>query len=321
MGISVPNGSFAVTAAHEIVRGNECGTDNYQKWLLERHNNCCYDYSEEKRHFSIFFYDDIMAFYQSMDRQEIELQKDLPDILHFDFLRSLKICISEQNYIQCKINGHFLKPFCSGETLTDEGGILLYGFDDTKQIFYGRVMTKDFKMIFCEIPYCEVVRILVSADEKTTWLDFWFYWWKVGDSNVYEKFICGISDYINSCNHSSTHSVNRVFGIKAIEVLITEIQQNMKSGQEINMIQVLQFLNHKYYMTEKIRYIVETKGVDLEFLEFADNVYTSAQKIYTLALQYNKEKTVGEIFSLMQHTIECERAYMPALISQLSECK
>lgn len=201
----------------------------------------------------------------------------------------------------------------------EQNKYLVNGYDDTINAF--QVWTTDNeKGLFSEWIVCEdLMNSLFEVPEKTLGITFW----KYNKNHDYvldlRNVVIGVREYLEGVSKDK----NRICGLLAFKELSFYCVKQAKSQELLDKRFLLGFVEHKYFMNGRIKYLADKDLISKIFVQAAQEVADVVSSVENMVDKYNATKKAEyaiKISKIIEKTIFLEQKYLPSALIQL-ECR
>lgn len=196
---------------------------------------------------------------------------------------------------------------------------LVNGYDDNINAFEVWSFDSE-KGLFSEwIAYEDLINSLFEVPGKTLGITFWKYNKKHSYALDIRNVTVGIREYLEGISRDK----NRICGLLAFKELSFYCVKQAKSQELLDKRFLLGFVEHKYFMYERIKYLVKKDLMSKTFLQSAQTIVDIATSVENMVDMYNATKKAEyaiKISKIIEKTISLEQRYLPSALIEL-ECK
>ena len=200
----------------------------------------------------------------------------------------------------------------------EQNKYLVNGYDDTINAF--QVWSSDSeKGLFSEwIAYEDLINSLFEVPGKTLGITFWKYNKKHSYALDIRNVAVGICEYLEGVSRDK----NRICGLLAFKELSFYCVKQAKSQELLDKRFLLGFVEHKYFMYERIKYLVKKDLMSKTFLQSAQAIVDIATSVENMVDTYNatkKPEYAVKISKIIERTISLEQRYLPSALIELED--
>ena len=131
-----------------------------------------------------------------------------------------------------------------------------------------------------------------------------------------------MENYLNSKGDFIKNEIDVVYGISAIYKLIEYINKTIALNGQLDIRYVRGFLEHKFFMKQRIQYLLKKGYLKNEtLLQASTRIYEIAAQVQKLSIKYilsNDINIISRIEEMIKNTIGLEKEYLSKTVSDLS---
>ena len=199
---------------------------------------------------------------------------------------------------------------------------LLIGYNDDKKIFYSIGYLANNQFTKFQIPYENMKMALETLFNDTVSFDFLEYNSKKKYEFSAKKIVDQMENYLNSKGDFIKNEIDVVYGISAIYKLIEYINKTIALNGQLDIRYVRGFLEHKFFMKQRIQYLLKKGYLKNEtLLQASTRIYEIAAQVQKLSIKYilsNDINIISRIEEMIKNTIGLEKEYLSKTVSDLS---
>ena len=303
------------TSADAMVRAN--AGDDIQKIFCSHYINCYFRNDSEKYKFVISTYDQWCVDKEYTEVQFVDFLKETYIKQGFDFLTTIKKCISTGFYIHGQCNRKYVK--IAGKEGSWQYDFLIVGYDDIAREFavYGfdeldnyvgfNMNYDDFINAFWDTPN-ESIEFIMRRYKKNSTV-----------TADYEGVLSELKGYLTSTTTQKIYTGNRQYGLDGIKALSNEVRKSILNGSKQHRAYLYKFYLHKKFMMERIAFFEQMGVVGSDMLRYSEEVYTIAKEILTLASRHDNVQSLELLAEYFDKTIRIETNYLPEVLRSLDK--
>ncbi len=283
--------------------------------MTSKYINCYYKEDSINHKFVISIYDHWCTAQKIMQNQSVNLLKEVYQSQNIDMILMIKKMLCNNSYVFGQCNRIYIEPNSHEED--PPFNFVISGFDDSKRVFiiHGLDMMEHFLCVECD--YLKFVNSLFDTFKPNIAFTLWHYNTDVLIDFDLPNIIFELEDYVDSGNRRNHYIYDKVYGIKAIEKLADHIRENAEHN---NYFYLKKLLLHKTYMKERIECLIKYNFIECRWMKEAEDAEKNIQDaLYKLSLFYDSQNfsLIDQISSLIIHTNEIEKNYLPIVLENL----
>jgi hypothetical protein len=249
----------------------------------------------------------------------------------------IKEMLDMNHYVSLYLNDYYLPNtifYQNGHVIHE---VLIYGYDDEKELFYTGGIFDTRKYRFSTNRYCEIEEAFyhVNPLDHVKGYDLSFYTYRINDRENYpfilSNVIEAIDDYINSRDIMKRFSMLRipeigknVYGMGVYKVLKQYLQglYDDKEGYKPDRRPFQILHDHKKFMVERLLYLKEegllgNESLIVQFEALAKKIEI-IRNIFLKYLIYKDKEDIDKLFPLIDEVVDTETSLLNSLLSDLT---
>lgn len=305
------------TYINAIIKAN--ARHDAQTLFCSRYINCFFKENATKNKLVISLYD--TPFRQGrLHEQMLNLLKDTYRNNRMDLLLILKKILLSDCYVLACCNCSCMEAIPSHKA--PDRDVVIAGFDDFKRAFTVYALNTERRFQCYQIGYELLIDSLYQTLNPKIVLFFWQY-----DSNLpvtvdFPTLVLELEEYLQSKNNRDPRPINIIYGLDAIVAFANYLFNTSKKGLKVDEEVLHLFSVHKYYMRERVTYLVNQGMLNTKWLLHAERVEELAKNAVALAKQYNfsNGQPLPQAFlDNMMETVTIEREYLPCVLEEIKK--
>lgn len=307
-----------ITCANSVVKAN--AREYLDVLRCSKYVNCYFDKNDPKHHFVISVFDHWCVEQKLMRFQFIDLLKEPYQKRKKDVANIIKKCLLQGSYILTQCNRTYFEE-------TDDPNSMLFfcllvGFDDETQTFtlYGKDLLDRFSC--CQVKYQTFLDALFDTAESNIPFQLWSYNKKTVVTLDLPNLIFELEDYIYSTNRRKNASADNSYGLNAVKDLSCYFCETAKANSRVNEVYLHNFLMHKSFMKDRIKYLAEKEMVNEIWVALAEQVFQMGKEIVEWGEEGNRShdrSLIEKLVKKMHASIELETNYLPEVLEELKK--
>jgi hypothetical protein len=265
----------------------------------------------------------------------IETQKISEELIESKYVDIVKFIIDSiniQNYVHMMINYKYVtNSYFSKENLDKRHDVLVYGFDDVREILYCIDFTfNGSKYMFYECTFEDFRKAYYNyyVKRESSYLNHCIYSYRLKDNCDYVYDIANVvfwlkqytysnvPEYWEGFNNENKHNI--LWGISYYDVLCDNIQKTNNDWIDIRFIYLLK--DHNKMMIERLKFIQCNLLLLDEFINIYEIMYNNLCVVINLVIKFNinkDESILLRIASRLRNIKETEYKLLCKLIKKL----
>ncbi len=304
-----------------IIQGN--AKEDITPWLCGRYVNCMFTPNQKDNKFQISLSDNWATADMILSKQSISLFSHMYHEFHMEILWLFCRMLENGYYVHGCYNEEYIPHKWAYGKQYYCHDFLLIGFNNVEKVFYSVGYLDDGKFHRYEIPYNNMLDSIVTLDHGKPAFNFWSFQKDADLSLNLFKVTIELEGYLNSTTSQKLYSVDKFFGLCAIDRLQIYFQKQAEQGYRLDHRYTRGLMEHKYFMELRMEYLnrqgILNRNTDIQY---ASEVYRISQKVHMLGLKYTmtgNQKTLFSLIDLISRMNERERKYLPAVLDDLKK--
>ena len=303
--------------ANAVVRANV--GDDVRRLTIAQHLNCYYDKNSLENKFVISVFDHWCVQHKVMQYQSFNLLKETIKKQNI----SIKALIKESLLLDCYVLGScnrncFEKVASNLDQVCD---FLVFGFDDTQGCFSVCFINISNQFVVAKILFEDFITALFDTNDSNIFLTFRRYNRDYVKSLDLNNLVREIKNYLNSTNDRKNYSMEKVYGISAVQEMALFCVDNSCENKMMAKTCLEKLLLHKKYMVNRMEYLAEQKIISHRWIDKAERIQKNAHQIFALWSEYSiapNLKLAEQLSKLIDQIILLELDYLPKVLDEIS---
>ena len=305
-------------AGNAIVHSNAKG-DKLMALMAPRCLNCRFDEESKNQKFVVATYD---HWYRKEGFIQFQMVKFLNETfleMNTDIILIIKKLISDGCYVYSACERSYVEPEA------EKGSPVLYflitGYDDIAHELTMYGLNHKFDEFKCfKVGYSDLIDALFATSSNMIKLDAWICDTEREIVLDTKTLIRELGDYINSTCTRKEYTENKIYGLKAIDMLAKHFLESAKNGGELYKPYLDKFVFHKELMRDRIAYLSKLGMVDPSHIAESEAVLAITEDVKEYARLFASEHDLAYVEKLCNSiyaTIEMEKAYLPKVLGEM----